>query len=212
MFAGGFPPLMLTSNPLSAPSEPLPDPPLLPGPPPAPPLDLGIPFGAPPGTPGWWPSGEMETRAERFPCGSCAMGTGGAGVAERAMNVAAFPFAALACASPTSGAGPASPVCARDPTRGEAPAFSSSLGRAGALGETGNAISPVFCSNVGTSGSGAEVTVAVRCCRGRNLASASLLIRRRGRCGPGNDWSCTIFGSAGRIFGGSGGAAELMSV
>src|SRR5882724_6348925 len=112
LFGGGFPPLMLMSIPVFPPPL-VPVPPLLPGPPPAAPAAPAAPFGEPPGTPGCLPSGEMEIRAARFPCGICAIGAGGAGAAESTMNVAEFPFEALDCAAPTSGAGPASPSCAR---------------------------------------------------------------------------------------------------
>ncbi len=210
MFAGGFPPLMLTFTPFFPPALPVPVPPPLPGPPPAPPLAPGVPFGAPPGARGCLPSGEMETRAARFPCGSMT-GAGGAGVAESAINVAVFPFATLGCA-PTSGAGPASPVCARGATRGAAPAFNSSFGRAGALGNIAGAISESFWSSVGRSGAGAEVNLTLRSSRGRNLESVSGLICNRGRAGPVICWNCTMFGRLGRIFGGSGGAAELINV
>jgi len=86
---------MLTSMSFFAPPLPVAVPPLLSGPPPALPFAPGIPFGEPPSTPGCLPSGEMETRAARFPCGGCTTGAGGAGVAEREMNVVAFPFATL---------------------------------------------------------------------------------------------------------------------
>src|SRR2546429_7606203 len=73
LFAGGFPPRMLTSIPLLAALFPVLVPPLLAG---GPPTANGVPFGEPPGTPGFLPSGEMETRAARFPLGG-ATGAGG---------------------------------------------------------------------------------------------------------------------------------------
>src|SRR5207245_10960089 len=104
--AGGRPPLMLTSMPFFTLPLPVAFPPLmLAGPPAAPPFAAGVPFGEPPGTPGCLPSGEMETRAARFPCGGTT-GAGGPGVAERAMKVAAFPLATPDWAELTSGAGP----------------------------------------------------------------------------------------------------------
>ncbi len=202
---------MLTSIPCLPSPLPVAFPPLLPGPPPVPPFEPGIPFAEPPGTPACLPSGEMETRAARLPRGGTT-GAGGAGAAEIAMNIAGFPFARLGCAVPTSGAGPASPVCACCAIRGAAPAFNSSFGRAGPLDVTGSAISPGFCSNAGTSGSGAAVTVAGRRSRGRNFESICWSICSRGRAGPGNGCICTMFGRFGRIFGGSIGAAELISV
>ena len=208
LFTGGLPPLMLISIAL------FPFPLLVPVPPAGPPAFPAAPetsLGEPPGTPGCLPSGEMESRAARFPCGG-TKGAGGPGVAESAMNVAGSSFAPLVSAVPSSGAGLASPVCAR-PTRGAAPAFNSSFGRAGALGETGMAISAGFWSNADTSGRGATVTIAPRRRpRGFNLASVCSLICNLGRAGPGNCWNCTMSGRLGRIFGGSIGAAELTSV
>src|SRR5438034_996427 len=109
---------MLTSIPFFALPLPVPVPPLLAEPPPEPPFAPGVPFGAPPGTPGCLPSGERETRAARFPCGGTT-GAGGAGDAERAMKVAAaFPFATPDWAEATSGAGTTSVICARCGPRG----------------------------------------------------------------------------------------------
>ena len=92
------------------------------------------------------------------------------------------------------------------------PAFNSSLGRAGAFGASGIATSPIFCSNDGTSGSGAALTFLTRRSRGRNFASASSLICKRGFAGPGNLWNCTILGKFGSSLGGSKGALGLISV
>ena len=210
-FARGCPPLILTSMSFFPPPLPVPVPPRLSGPPLAPPFALGVPFGEPPGTLGCLPSGEIETRAARFPCGGTT-GEGGPGVAERAINVEAFPLATPNWAEPTSGAGSISPVCARGARRGAAPAFNSSFGRAGAFGSMVIAISDSFWSSVGRSGAGAEVNLTLRSSRGRSLESVSWLISRRGRAGPAICWSCTILGRLGRIFGGSRGAAELINV
>src|SRR3989441_12366974 len=108
---------MLTSIPFFP--LPLPDPvlPPLSDPLPAPPFAPGVPLGEPPGTPGCLPSGEMETRAARFPC-DATTGAGGAGDADSAINVAAFPFVTPDCAEPTSGTGSTSPVCEGCATRG----------------------------------------------------------------------------------------------
>src|SRR6202140_2025146 len=78
------------------------------------------------------PSGKIETRAAVLPAGG-ATGAGGAGCAESAISALGPPLAAVNCVAPTSGAGPASPVCAFCATRGAAPAFNSSFGRAGPL-------------------------------------------------------------------------------
>ena len=131
---------------------------------PTPPLLISFGAGLPPRTPGCLPSGEMETRAARFPCGG-ALGATGPGVAERAMSVEALGFIEFWRAS--SGAGPASfagdRCCA---TRGAAPAFNSNFGRAGAFGIGANVISAGAPSVAGTSGNGAAFTVALRCSRG----------------------------------------------
>ena len=180
VFAGGLPPRMLKSiGPFAGFAAPVP--PLL-G---APPFALAAPLGAPPGTPGFLPSGERETRAARFPCGG-ATGAGGAGVAESAIKVAEFPFAPTTCVAPTSGAGPAPPFRFFCAMRGAAPAFNSSFGRAGPLAVAIIAKSPGVCSKTGTSGAGASCTVATRRCFGCSLASSSLLMSSRGRRGPGS--------------------------
>src|SRR5258708_13995727 len=54
------------------------------------------------------PSGEMETRAARLPCGGCT-GAGGAGLAESAIKTFRPPLLAGHFASPHSRPGPASP-------------------------------------------------------------------------------------------------------
>src|SRR5580704_3713203 len=74
-----LPPLMKT------PSGPWP--PALPALPSASPILDGVP----PGAPGLGPSGEIETRAERFPAGNAGEGATGAGVAESAMRVSFSP-------------------------------------------------------------------------------------------------------------------------
>src|ERR1700683_57774 len=81
-----FPPLMLTA----AGSEFEPAPLAL-----LPPAETEAPFepapappgrSAPLGVPGFAPSGEMEMRAARFPCGRVATGAGGAGAVESAIT------------------------------------------------------------------------------------------------------------------------------
>src|SRR5438874_11700721 len=100
LFAGGFPPRML----MSATLLPALVPPVLLDEPVAGPFAPGVSLGEPTGTPGFLPSGEMETRARRFPCGGTT-GAGGAGVAESAINVEELPFSPDNCVLPTSGAG-----------------------------------------------------------------------------------------------------------
>src|ERR1700731_1353164 len=128
------------------------------------------------------------------------------------MNVVAFALVTVDWEEPTSGAGSVPPVCARDATRGAAPVFNSNFGRAGAFGSMAGAISESFWSSVGRSGAGAEVNLTLRSSRGRNLESVSWLICRRWPAGPGVRWNWTRLGRFGRIFGGSGGAAELINV
>ena len=153
LFASGFPPRILMSIALFPVLFPAPIPPPVLGGLVAP-LALGVPFCEPPGTPGCFPSGEMETCAARFPCGG-ATGAGGAGLAESAIKVEELPPRPASCVAATSGAGPASPVCALCAMRGAAPVFSSTFGRAGPVGVATIAKSPSFCSKTGTSGAGA---------------------------------------------------------
>src|SRR6202171_4521792 len=75
-----------------------------------------------------------------LPCGG-STGAGGAGLAESAISALSPPLAAVNCVALTSGAGPASPDCAFCATRGAAPAFNSSLGRAGPLCAAGRLMS-----------------------------------------------------------------------
>src|ERR1700719_2755076 len=82
----------------------------------------------PPGTPGFLPSGEIATRADKFPSGTGTTGAGGAGEAERAMRVPMEPAGAADAEGATSGAAASSPSCLRAPSRGADPAFISSFG------------------------------------------------------------------------------------
>ncbi len=205
----GDPPLMLT------PAEFAPAP--VPAPateaacsPPELPLALGLASGAPPGTPGFRPSGEIATRAARFPAGETT-GAGGPGVAERAISVCSEPFGDVSCAA-TSGAGSASASCLLWATRGAAPVLSCTFGRSGPTFVIARFNSAARCSGICTSGSGAAALVAMRRLRGRNFLSTSWLISRRGRAGAADCASCTMFGRSGSSFGGSGGAAVLIRV
>ena len=67
LLVDGWPPLMLMAMPFFPPPLPVPVPPPLDELPPAPPLEPRAPFAEPPETPGCLPSGEIETRAARFP-------------------------------------------------------------------------------------------------------------------------------------------------
>src|SRR6266404_255608 len=65
------------------------------------------PFEAAPGTPGCDPSGEIETRAERFPAGTDGGGATSAGVADSAINVSASP---AGCCANSGAAASVSPL------------------------------------------------------------------------------------------------------
>src|SRR5450432_154323 len=138
LFGTGLPPLMLTAVEFFPAELPAFAPPRLSGAPPAPPLVSGAAATTPPGAPSCLPSGEIATRAARLPCGG-ATGATGPGLADSAMSVEEL---ALEFWLASSGAGPLSPDCARSrATRGAAPAFSSSLGRAGELADGARVIS-----------------------------------------------------------------------
>src|SRR6202040_1272459 len=83
--------------------------------------------GTPPGTPGFLPSGEIATRADKFPSGTGIAGAGGAGEAERAIRVPVEPAGAFDAEGETSGAAASSPSCLRAPSRGVDPALISSF-------------------------------------------------------------------------------------
>src|SRR5271163_991548 len=84
----------------------VPAPPTLAADPPDPPLSAA-PFAEPPGAPDLLPSGEIATRAERFPCGTLTSGAGGAGDAEIAIKRCKLASPGET-AAPISGAAPAS--------------------------------------------------------------------------------------------------------
>src|SRR5215475_2511147 len=86
--AFGEPPLILTPAEFAPFALPLPAPP---GSRVAPLLPFAFASEEPPGTPGFFPSGEIVTRAARFPGGG-ATGAGGPGVAERAISVCPDPL------------------------------------------------------------------------------------------------------------------------
>src|SRR5260370_12356803 len=93
------------------------------------PVLLGCASAVPPGTPGFFPSGEIVTRAARFPAGGAT--ADGPGVAESAISVCAEPFGEVSCAA-TSGAGSVAPSCFLCETRGATPALICNFGRSGA--------------------------------------------------------------------------------
>src|SRR5262249_14688923 len=128
LFGAGLPPLMLTPIEFSPAPSPPPVPPPLPGAPALPVAPGAVVFGEPPGTPPFSPPAKIEIRAPRLPAGG-STGAAGAGLADNAMSAVALPSAALSRAL-TSGAATASPVRVRSATRGAAPEFNSSFGRA----------------------------------------------------------------------------------
>src|ERR1700730_12461248 len=152
-------------------------------------------FGVP-DAPGRLPSGETETCAAVLPGGGWTR-AGGAGCAESAISAVGPPAAAVHRVAPTSGAGPASPDSVFCATRGAAPAFNSSLGRAGPLCAAGRFMSATCCSRLGTSAGGATFTVAARFSLGCSFCSISSLISKRGLAGPANCWKSTILGKTG---------------
>ncbi len=180
---------------------PVPDPPL-----PAP----AVPLGDAPDAPGL-PSGEIATRAARFPCGTGITGPGGAGFAESAISVdGAEEFAAPG--SGTSGAPPLSPVCVRSATRGAEDGLICNFGFAGPLVEVAMLSAAVCCSRFASSGVGASVVVADFAALGCNFASVFSLISMRGRAGACDEAISTTLGMAGRNLGASAGAAGLIRV
>ena len=164
-----------------------------------------LPDAVPPGSPDCGPSGEIETRAERFPAG-IAGGGAGAGVAESAMKVSVSPVAS-----------------ANFRRRSVRSPFFASLARGADIGLTGRSgfdgacedeamvITPA-CFSCGTiSGAAASATATDAGDLGRRLVSSFAVSCSLGRSG----WeaaSCTILGSSGNILGGSGGAFGRTSV
>jgi len=169
--------------------------------PPAPPgLPPPVPASDPvaPGVPGFGPSGEIETRAERFPAG-IAGGATGAGVAESAMIVSFSP-----ARPPTSGAA-AFDSDFRGAARGADIGFTGSMGFAGACEDEAMLIAPACFSSAAISGAATLDVANDARVFGRSEVSSAVVSCSFGRsgCEPA---SCTMFGSAGKILGGSWGA------
>ncbi len=158
-------------------------------------------FAPPPPVPLPFPSGEMATRAARFPCGTSTTGAGGAGAEDNAMTVGPCVFPGAT--EPISGAGTTSPVCARSAIRGAEPALISRCGLAGVSVSGTMLMSAGRCSPFGRSGAGASVVAIFFTCLGRSLARVCSLISRRGRAGATGPASCTMLGRAGRNLGAS---------
>src|SRR5689334_15870345 len=86
----GEPPVMLIAPEFAPVAPPAPIPPAACSTPLFP-FELGFASGDPPGTPGFFPSGEIVTRAARFPGGG-ATGAGGPGLADSAIKVCPDPL------------------------------------------------------------------------------------------------------------------------
>src|SRR5580692_9373456 len=178
-FGFGLPPLMIMPVALAPPAL------LLAGSA-VPPLEAeGV--GAPPGTPGFLPSGEIATRADKFPSGTGTTGAGGAGEAERAISVPVEPAGAFDADGATSGAAASSPSCLRAPSRGADPALISSFGFAGPVCWAARLTSAGFCSRFGKSGEGASLVATVFFVFGRSFLRVCSLISRRGRGGAATE-------------------------
>src|ERR1700691_2567259 len=164
---------MLTpeGSPFAFAPEFFPAPPALAADPPAPPLP-SVPFGEPPGTPARGPSGEIETRAERFPCGTLTTGAGGAGAADiaiRRCKLSSPPDAA----APITGAAPASAWTLRWAGAEFVIGFTGNFGCAFSSGDDAIFSGPAFLSGVATLGTATSLT-ARRCMRGATTEGAIL--------------------------------------
>src|SRR5262249_27702647 len=93
------------------------------------PFEPGFASGEPPGTPGFFPSGEIVTLAARFPGGGTT-GAAGPGLADSAIKVCPAPFGEVSGFA-TPGAVSAAPSCLRCAARGAEPALICSFGRSG---------------------------------------------------------------------------------
>src|SRR5258708_6783235 len=168
--------------------------------------------GAPPDAPGFLPSGEIATRADKLPSGTGTAGAGGAGEAERAIRVPVEPAGACDAEGATSGAAASSPSCFRAPSRGVEPALISTFGFAGPFCWAIRLTSEGFCSRFGKSGEGTSVVATVFFVFGRSFLSVRSLISSRGRGGPAPEPSCTTLGISGKIFQAPTGAAGFTRV
>ena len=186
-----FPPLM------KIPSGPRPPPPTA-----ASPL-ASLAEAAPPELPGLGPSGEIETRAARFPAGIAGGGTG-AGVAESAISVSLLP-----ARPPTSGAVAfVSVFCGA--ARGADIGFTGSSGFVGACRDEAILIAPACFSGAEISGAAAFEAARDAGVFGRRDPSSFAVSCGFGRsgCRPA---SCTMLESAGKNLGGSCGALDWIS-
>ena len=149
--------------------------------------------------PGWGPSGEIKTRAERFPAGIAGGGAEGAGVSERAIRVSPSPVR-----PPMSGATVFVSVL-RGAARGEDIGFTGSSGLGGTCEDEAMLIASECFSSAEISGAATfEAASDARVVGLRDVSSFAVSCSL-GRSG----WeaaSCTILGSAGKILGGCRGA------
>src|SRR3984957_1543320 len=200
---------MLTpgASPFALAPEFVPAPPALAAEPPEPPLP-SAPFAEPPGTPARVPSGEMATRAERFPCGTLTSGAGGPGVAEIAIRRCKLSSPAEAV-GPMTGAAPASACTLRWAGAEFDMGFTGNLGWAFARGDGAIVSGPAFLSGAATSGAATSLA-ARRCTRGATTVGEILSC---GFAGSGEVAAhSAMLGICGTIFGGAAGASGWIKV
>ncbi len=170
------------------------------GPWPLPPPALASPAtlaeAAPPGVPGLGPSGEIETRAERFPAGIAGGGATGAGVAESAMSVSLPP-----ARRPTSGAATFE-FTFRGVARGADIGFTGKSGFGGVCEDEAMLIGPGCFSSADISGAVTFEALRDAGLFGRKEVSSFAVSCNFGRSGC-RAASCTMLGIAGKILGGS---------
>src|SRR5580704_2942193 len=179
----------------------VPAPPALPAEPPEPPLP-SAPFAEPPGVPARVPSGEMATRAERFPWGTLTSGAGGPGVAEIAIRRCKLSSPAEAVA-PITGAAPASACTLRWAGAEFVIGFTGNFGCACSSGEGAIFNGPAFRSGAATLGAATSLTA--RCCIFGATTDGAIF-----SCGWGAGEVAAhsaMLGICGTIFGGAAGAS-----
>src|SRR5580658_7162259 len=106
-----------------------------------------MPDAVPLGSPGWGPSGDIETRAERFPAGIAGGGATGAGAAESATR-----RVSLSPARPPMSGAAALVIVFCGTVRGAAIGFTGSSGFGGACEDEAMLIAPACFSNAEISG------------------------------------------------------------
>ena len=160
-----------------------------------------FPCGVPAGTPGCDPAGEIEMRAERLPGGTKDGGATGAGVAESAISVRTSP---AGCGESSGASAALSPL--RRAARGADMGLTGNAGLCGACADAAMSISPGCFSGIEISGTAESCAERDTGSLGRIAANCSGVSCDLGRAGS-DAASRTMFGSCGKIFGGSGGAA-----